>query len=56
MRVNDEVWLPKTVNVRANAKVALMKTFRIDMELAYSNYRKFRAESQIIDAQEVPKP
>ena len=32
MRVNDEVWLPKTVHVRADAKVALMKTFRIVLD------------------------
>ncbi len=56
MRVNDEVWLPKSVHLRADAKLALMKTFRLDMDLAYSDYRKFRAESQIIDAQEVPNP
>ena len=53
MRVNDEVWLPKTVHIRADAKLALLKTFRLDMDIAYSDYRKFRAESQIIDAQEV---
>jgi hypothetical protein len=56
MRVNDEVWLPKTVHVRADAKIALMKTFRMEIEVAYSNYRKFRAESQIIDSQELPQP
>lgn len=53
MRVNDEVWLPKTVHIRADAKLALLKTFRLDMDIAYSDYRKFRAESQIIDTQEV---
>jgi hypothetical protein len=54
MRVNDEVWLPKQVHVRADAKLGLVKTFRIDMDVAYSNYRKFRAASQILDAEELP--
>lgn len=53
-RVNDEVWLPKQVHIRADAKLGLVKTFRIDMDVAYSNYRKFRAESQILSAEEVP--
>jgi hypothetical protein len=56
MRVNDEVWLPKNVHVRADAKLALLKTIRLDMDVAYSNYRKFRAESQILDTQELPDP
>jgi len=56
MRVNDEVWLPKQIHVRADAKLALLKTFRMDLDVAYSNYRKFRAESQILDIQELPSP
>ncbi len=55
-RVNNEVWLPKTVHVRADAKLGLVKTFRIDTDVAYSDYRKFRAESQIIDTKELPAP
>jgi hypothetical protein len=53
-RVNDEVWLPKSIHVRADAKLALLKTFRVEMDVAYSSYRKFSAESQIISTQEVP--
>jgi len=54
MRVNEEVWLPKMVHVRADAKLALLKTYRIDIDVVYSNYRKFRAESQILDSHELP--
>jgi len=53
MRVNDEVWLPKQIHVRADAKLALLKTFRADIDVAYSNYRKFRAESQVIEVEEL---
>jgi hypothetical protein len=53
MRVNDEVWFPRVVHVRADAKVALLRTFRADIDVAYSNYRKFRVESQVIGAEEV---
>lgn len=53
-RVNDEVWLPREVHVRADAKLALLKTFRLDVDVAYSNYRKFRAESQVLGVEELP--
>lgn len=53
-RVNEEVWLPRQVHVRADAKLALLKTFRLDIDVAYSNYRKFRAESQVLGAEELP--
>ncbi len=51
-RVNDEVWLPKQVHIRGDAKLGLLKTFRMDVNIAYSDYRKFRAQSQVIDAEE----
>lgn len=57
MRVNDEVWLPKQVHVRADAKLGLLKTFRANIDITYRNYQKFRTESQILDVQEAtPEP
>jgi hypothetical protein len=53
MRVNDEVWLPREVHIRADAKVGLLKTFRLGLDIAYSNYRKFRSESQILEVEEL---
>jgi hypothetical protein len=52
-RVNDEVWLPKNVHIRADAKVGLLKTFRMDVSIAYSDYRKFRTESKIVGTEEI---
>ena len=54
MRVNNEVWLPKEARIRADARLGLLKTFRVGFEVAYSNYRKFQAESQVVGAEEVP--
>jgi len=53
-RVNAEVWLPKEVRIRADARLGLLKTFRMGFEIAYSNYRKFQSESQVVGAEEVP--
>lgn len=44
-RVNDELWVPATVDVRANAKLGLLKTFRMGFELTFAEYRKFSVES-----------
>ena len=47
VRINDEVWLPKNATVHADAR-ALVKTYRVDQTLVFSDYRKFQSESHII--------
>ena len=54
-RVNDEVWLPRAARIRADARLGLLKTFRVGFEAAYSNYRKFQSESQVVSAEEAPR-
>ncbi len=46
-RVNDEVWLPKYVQFRLNARVALLKNYREDIEQTFRDYKKFRTDSKI---------
>ncbi len=56
-RVNDEVWLPKQVMYKFNARVALLKGFNLDGEQTYRDYKKFRTSSKIIGIGEVqPEP
>jgi len=52
-RVNDEVWLPKQVNYKVDARVALLKGFNVDGEQDYRDYKKFRTSSKIIGMSEV---
>jgi hypothetical protein len=47
-RVNDEVWLPKHVQVKFDAKLALLKTFRMDIDIAFKDYKKFGSSSRIV--------
>jgi hypothetical protein len=54
-RVNNEVWLPKRVEAAASARVALVKKLRGDLEITYSNYRKFQTDSRIVSVSE-PRP
>ena len=46
-RVNDEVWLPKRVQLHIDARVALFKTFDDDVEQTYRDYKKFRTDTKI---------
>lgn len=55
-RVNDEVWLPKHVAVRADARVALLKNYRLDEDVTYRDYKKFRTDSKIVGVGEVKEP
>jgi hypothetical protein len=51
-RVNDEVWLPAHIHVRADARVAYVKKYRTEVDVTYRDYRKFQAESRILTAEE----
>jgi negative regulator of sigma E activity len=42
-RLPDGIWLPKQIEVRANAKLFFIKTLMIDRILSYSGYRQYTA-------------
>ena len=46
-RVNDEVWLPRRVQLHFDARVALFKSYDDDVEQTYRDYKKFRTDSKI---------
>jgi hypothetical protein len=48
-RVNDEVWLFKHINLTASARLFLVKGFHLDADFTFSDYKKFSAESRIIE-------
>jgi hypothetical protein len=47
-RVNEEVWLPSRISVRAEARLALLKKMRAEIDITYREYRKFQADSKIV--------
>jgi hypothetical protein len=51
-KVNDEVWLPKHVQLHLDARVALFKSFDEDVEMTYRDYKKFRVDTKITVAGE----
>jgi hypothetical protein len=46
-KINDEVWLPKHVAVRVDARLALLKSYNEDVDETFRDYKKFRTESKI---------
>jgi hypothetical protein len=45
--INDEVWLPKEVDVRADARL-LGKMLRLGIEIRFDKFRKFSSDSKLI--------
>ncbi|HST00013.1 MAG TPA: hypothetical protein VLK33_23415 [Terriglobales bacterium] len=52
-RVNDEVWLPKHVTLKLDARVALFKGVNMDEDVTYRDYRKFGTNTKITPLGEV---
>jgi hypothetical protein len=52
-RVNDEVWLPRHLTFKVDARVALFKGYNIDGDQEYRDYKKFRTSSKIVGVGEV---
>jgi hypothetical protein len=48
--VNGEVWLPREIDIRADARI-LGKMLRVGLELRYSNFKKFSSDSKLVTAE-----
>jgi len=55
-RVNEEVWLPRYLTFKVDARVALVKGFKVNGEETFRDYRKFRTSSKIVGMGEVQEP
>ena len=51
-RINDEVWLPRQVAFKFDARFALLKGFNIDGEQTFRDYKKFRTDAKIVGVAE----
>jgi hypothetical protein len=47
IKVNDEVWLPRHVQVHFDARIALFKSYDEDVDQTYRDYKKFRTDTKI---------
>ena len=53
VRVNDEVWLPRHVALKLDARLALLKGLNISEDVTFRDYRKFRTSAKIVGMGEV---
>jgi hypothetical protein len=51
-RVNDDVWLPSRVQIRADARLAYIKKMRTEIDITYRDYKKFQTEARIVRVEE----
>ena len=47
-QVNEEVWLPRHVAVKLDARVALLANINLEEDVTYRDYKKFRADTKIV--------
>jgi len=52
-RVNDEVWLPRHVTFKLDARLALLKGFNMEGEQTYRDYKKFRTSARVVGMHEI---
>jgi hypothetical protein len=50
--VNNEVWLPKRILVTGSARVMLVKGYTGELDLTYSGFKKFSAESRVVSVEQ----
>lgn len=55
-RVNDEVWLQRHVEVKVDARVALLKDFNLEVDVADRDYKKFRTDTKIVPIGQMQAP
>ena len=49
VRVNDEVWLPAHIRVRADARLVYLRKLREELDITYRDYQKFQVDSKIVE-------
>jgi hypothetical protein len=56
VRLNDEVWLPKRMHIRYDARLALLKHQVGELEQTMYNFKKFQTDSRILSVTEQTDP
>lgn len=47
-KINDELWMPVRMKVDFDARLALFKKMKVDLQIDYTNFRKFQSESRVL--------
>jgi hypothetical protein len=49
-KVNGELWAPVHLELRASARLALLKKINGEQEITFRDYRKFQSDSRLVEA------
>jgi hypothetical protein len=55
-RMTDEIWLPRHLSYKLDARVALFKGYKVEGDSTFRDYKKFRTSSKIVGMGEVHDP
>ena len=47
-RINDEIWLPASAQIHADARLALFKRMHSEVDIVFRDYKKFQADSHLV--------
>jgi hypothetical protein len=47
-RINDEIWLPASAKIYADARVVFLKRLHSEVDIQFSDYQKFQADSHLV--------
>ncbi len=53
--VNSDLWFPKRLLLTGNGRIGLIKKLSQDVEIEWTNYKKFSVDSRIVTAPSPPK-
>jgi hypothetical protein len=53
-RLNDDLWAPKRILIKASARLLLLRKVNVEQEFTFSDYRKFQSDARIVSTDESP--
>ena len=56
IKINDDVWLPKKYDVKIGVRALILLNENIDLDVTYSDYKKFKTNSKITMVGEIEEP
>jgi hypothetical protein len=53
--VNEEVWAPHALSLKGSARIALVKSLNEEQESTFSDYKRYKTDSRMVDSAEAPE-
>lgn len=53
-RVREELWMPSAIRAKVLVRLALIKVVCAEVDVTFSNYRKFQSDSRVLETTELP--